>query len=186
MVDHVPRGVASKVGVVRRYATFPPFQCRIAYFRSFILSHFMYAASAYLPFLTAYQSGRLNEFFKRAVRTVCRVPPGTPTSNILTFMNIQTLTTYANIHLLVFIWHCLHDSSNISMLFAKFFSRSNSTQTRCWHSNLLIVPASPTAYLDESVTYAGSTLWNQLPDAVRQERKRNRFKSMALAFLLTR
>ena len=34
-------------------------------------------------------------------------------------------------------------------------------------------------------TYAGTILWNQLPAAVRQERKRNRFKSMALAFLLT-
>ena len=46
MVDHVAWGVASKVGVLRRYATFLPFQCRIAYFRSFILSHFMYADSA--------------------------------------------------------------------------------------------------------------------------------------------
>ena len=142
----------------------------------------MYAAYAYLPFPTAYQSRQLNGLFRRAVRTVCRVPPGTPTSNILTRMNIQTLTTYANMHLLVFIWRCLHDSSNISMLFANFFSRSNSTQTRCGHSNLLIVPASPTGYLAKRVTYAGTILWNLLPAVVRQERKRNRFKSMALAF----
>ena len=91
----------------------------------------------------------------RGVGAFCRtygvsklLAPGswTPTSNILTRMNIQTLTTYANMHLLVFIWRCLHDSSNISMLFANFFSRSNSTQTRGGHSNLLIVPArSPTA-----------------------------------------
>ena len=101
-------------------------------------------------------------------------------------MNIQTLTTYTNMHLLVFIWRCLHDSSNISMLFANFFSRSNSTQTQGGHSNLLIVPASTTAYLAKRVTYAGTILLNQLPTAVRQERKRNRFKSMALAFLLTR
>ena len=52
MVDEVAQGVASKVGVLRRYATFLPSQCRIAYLRSFILSHFLYAASAYLPFFT--------------------------------------------------------------------------------------------------------------------------------------
>ena len=157
--------------MLRRYATFLPIRCRIAHFRSFILSHFMYAASAYLPFLTAYQSRRLNGLFKRAVRTVCRVPPGTPTSNILTRMNIQTLTTYANMHLLVFIWRCLHDSSNISMLFASFFSRSNSTQTRGGHSNLLIVPASPTAYLTKRVTYAGTIILTSSP--LRSGKKEN-------------
>ena len=69
MVGHVTRGIASKVGVLRRYATFLPFQCRIDYFHSFILLHMMYAASSYLPFLTAYQSRRLNLLSTRDVLT---------------------------------------------------------------------------------------------------------------------
>ena len=112
--------------------------CRVQFFRSFILSKCDYASAAYTPFLSSYQDQRLNSLFKRAPRSVCRAAPRTHTAPLLERMNAHTLSIYAHMHILIFIWRCLNRCS--STLFASLVPLSEHEEGAANYSSFLCPP----------------------------------------------
>ena len=182
MVQRFAIRVSAKIAVLVRHAASLPLSCRICYFKCFVLPEFLYTSNAYVPYLSVHQELRLERLFKRALRSVCKVPPWTPTVTLLERVHVSPLRATILLNLLCFIWRCLNSSG--SGLFETFFRPLSSRRSRGGNSNLLIVHAAASAHSTKLVTHAGAVLWNSLHADIQGVTKLAAFKSSALQHIL--
>ena len=103
----------------------------------------------------------------------------TPVLKLLHWLPVKFRSIFKT---LLLVFHCLHGSAPEynSILFKRYNPRR---QLRSSDSSLLVVPKTRTLWGDRSFAHAGSILWNQLPQPLKDVSTVNSFKTSLKTYL---
>ena len=132
-----------------------------------------------LPQTEVYRLQKLQNTAARIVTLTRKINHITPVLKSLHWLPVEYRSKFK---ILLLVFHCLRGSAPEynSALFKHY---NPGRHLRSSNSSLLVVPKTNTSWGDRSFAHAGSTLWNELPQPLKDVSTVNSFKSSLKTYL---
>ena len=138
-----------------------------------IVPYFDYCSLGWDCF-SGYLSDKLQKLQNRAARVITKLPFYTNANHLLTTLNWERLSIQRKKWKALMMYKTIngHAPNYLQRLFTQYYSNYNLRNSE----GKLALPKLRTNYLEPSVSYSGATLWNSLPNSLKNVGSVDQFK----------
>ena len=154
---------------------------KMIYF-AFVYPYLLYAVEIYG---NTYQThlNRLMVLNNKILRILQRAPRNTPVINLYSKFNTLTLPSLHSFQILKFVHKFIHHCDQLPPVFSAYFSKNSMFHS--YDKDNLHLQLSQTNLGQRSIKFKGSSLWNTLPDVIRNTPSINAFNRKLREYLIS-
>ena len=183
-INNLCRRLSSRVGLLQRLSNVLPIHYMNQLYTSFVQSLIDYCLTVYGQTSTT-NLNKIQRFQNRAARICTANFDFTiPSSDIIKQLGWQCISQRIEYLTAILMYKCIHGDAPVYMSnYITYVNEVHHIRTRQSCSNYLHVPSVRTRSMQKSFQYYGPSLWNSLPNSVRNAPSLAKFKLLMKTYL---